>query len=83
MKKEEVRMQGKVVLTKNSWGFIQPADPILADVFYHRSCLQDNRKRLLEGEDVEFEIGERDGKPIAKEVRVVPTQPVKGQRNEL
>ena len=64
-------MEGIVVLVKQSWGFIQPDDPTLPDIFWHRSYLLDNRKRLIEGERVSFDIGERDGKSIALQVRVM------------
>jgi len=68
-------MNGTVILVQGSWGFVQPDDPTLADVFFHRSGLLDNRKRLLIGERVTFELGERQGKPIAVKVRLVTTAP--------
>ena len=70
-----VSMDGTVVLVKQSWGFIQPDDPTVSDIFYHRCCLLDNRKRLIESERVSFEIGERNGKPIALQVRVITPAP--------
>jgi cold shock CspA family protein len=66
-------MNGTVVETKNSWGFIQPDDPTIADIFFHRSGLLDNRQRLLIGERVTFELGDRAGRPIALRVRLIST----------
>lgn len=68
-------MDGTVVCAKQSWGFIQCDDPTLSDIFYHRSTLLDNRKRLIEGERVSFEIGARNDKPIALQVRVIVPAP--------
>jgi cold shock CspA family protein len=56
-----------------SWGFIAPLpdDPNNSvDYFVHRTGLV-NRKFLQQNEQVEFDPSERDGKPIAVNVRVI------------
>jgi cold shock CspA family protein len=70
-------MQGTVITSgRGSWGFIQPTDPTLDNVFYHKSQLI-GRKRLLTNEVVEFEIGEYNGRQQAINVRViVPVVPL-------
>ena len=56
---------------RKGWGFI--GDPNSdADYFVHRTALM-GKKCLLEDQEVEFEIGEHNGKPLAVNVRVIET----------
>jgi cold shock CspA family protein len=52
------------------YGFCEPDDHQLADLFLHHSQLVGIR-RLKEGDIIEFEIGERDGRPLALNIRLV------------
>jgi len=63
-------MQGKVIffLVASHYGFIKGSDE--KDYFVHESQIT-NGNRLREDDAVEFEIGERKGKTIAKKVRVI------------
>jgi CspA family cold shock protein len=47
------------------YGFIQPDNG--ENIFFHCTGLQD-KKSIVEGDRVQFTIGSRDGKPIAKAV---------------
>lgn len=67
-------MQGTVSYEGFGWGFIQHDNPTLSDIFYHHTGLI-GRRRLLKGERVEFEVSERNGKPIAVQVRVISPDP--------
>lgn len=68
-------MLGKVASSRGSFGFITPADPTIEDIFYHKSELRNGRKRLTPDEIVEFDIGERNGMPVAKNIRVIVPVP--------
>lgn len=59
------------------WGFLAPADGS-DDVFVHHTAIRlpNPQRRLQQGQEVEFEIGERNGKRIALNVR--PVSPVSG-----
>jgi cold shock protein len=67
-------MIGTVVFYQplKGWGFIRPDDETLPDVFLHHSQIEGGtefRKELESGEVVEFQLGERNFKPIAVRVR--------------
>ncbi len=55
---------------EHAWGFITPTDENQPDCFVHCSGLV-GRKFLRKGERVEFEAGERNGRPFAVSVRVI------------
>lgn len=65
------KQPGTVVSAGGSWGFIRPNDPHQRDIFYHRTSLLDGRARLIADEVVEYELSERNGKPMAVNVRVL------------
>jgi cold shock protein len=52
------------------WGFALPDDGS-NDVFLHRSNLPNERKFLNEGDRISYEPGERNGRPIALEIRCI------------
>jgi cold shock CspA family protein len=70
------KMEG-IVLSYNrnrGWGFIGYED---GDIFFHVSALS-NRKFVLTNDSVEFEIGERGGKPLAINIQVLtPLAPIR------
>ncbi len=70
-----IRQKGTVLKWNRGqgWGFIEP-DNAAFDIFVHVSEIQD-RRRLIEGQRVEFESGTRQGKPIALRVVVVAEPP--------
>jgi len=51
------------------YGFLQAEDN--KDIFVHRSGLEDSHIELLEGQEVEFEVEQREKGPIAVKVRIV------------
>jgi len=51
------------------YGFIQTE--YNKDIFVHRSGLEDSHIELLEGQEVEFEVEQREKGPIAVKVRIV------------
>jgi cold shock protein len=51
------------------WGFLAPENGD-ADLFVHISAIE-GRRRLNEGDTVEFECGEYNGKPLAQNVTVL------------
>jgi cold shock protein len=56
------------------WGFIVP-DDFGDDVFVHYTGLV-GRKYLREGQHVGYELGERAGKPLARNVEVIEDVPL-------
>jgi cold shock CspA family protein len=75
-------MKGMVLFynRERGWGFI--AHEGENDLYFHVSGLA-NRKRLIEARDhVEFDLGERNGRPIAINVSVIYPAPAstEGQR---
>jgi cold shock CspA family protein len=64
-------MVGKVISVNSSYFFIQPNDPFQDNIFGHKSSLIDGRKRVLFGEIVEYDIGDRNGRPVAINIRVI------------
>lgn len=66
-------MQGTVIFFKRpgGWGFISANDD---DYFVHHSELV-GRNSLREGQQVEFDIGQRNGKPLAVNVKVIAEAP--------
>jgi cold shock CspA family protein len=63
-------MEGTVIffLVMSNYGFIKGANG--QDYFVHASQIT-NTNHLREDDAVEFEVGERKGKPVAKNVRVI------------
>lgn len=61
---------------RHGWGFIIPDEP-LNDHFVHVSLISpaEPRKFLTIGERVEFECFERNGKPAARNVRRIASDP--------
>jgi cold shock CspA family protein len=53
------------------WGFATPDGCLENDVFLHVSELPPDRKFLLEGERIAYEMGERNGKPLALNIRII------------
>lgn len=54
------------------WGFIVPNQPHTPDVFFHRTALVGlYRSDMIPGLRVEFDLSERDGKPLAVNVRAL------------
>jgi cold shock CspA family protein len=65
-----------------AWGFGTPADKS-SDIFLHASNLPMNRRYLNEGDVIEYELGERNGKPIALNIRIIQETPADVQPQEL
>jgi len=73
-------MIGKVCFfSPQGWGYLRP-DADLPDIYFHRTGVLDSlRRRLVPDLTVEFEVAERQGKPIAVNVRIPSGAPeVKG-----
>ena len=51
------------------YGFLQTEDN--KDIFIHRSGLEDSHTELQEGQEVEFEVEQREKGPIAVKARIV------------
>jgi cold shock protein len=56
------------------WGFATPESGVENDVFLHVSELPADRKFLLEGERISYEMGERNGRPLALNIRILVPQ---------
>ena len=77
-------MQGYCVfyLPEKGFGFVRTDDAVIEDpdIFVHHSQVparKYGRKYLIKGERVEFDLGERNGKPQALKVRpLAPVTPV-------
>ena len=69
-------MQGRVLRfdRKSGWGFALP-DDLSSDVFLHRRNLPDNHRFLNEGDRISYDLGLRDGKPIALNIQIVAEAP--------
>ena len=57
---------------KRGWGFATPDDGT-NDVFVHVSELPAEHRYLNEGDRISFEIGERNGRPLALSIRLLET----------
>jgi CspA family cold shock protein len=55
------------------WGFIVP-DDLSDDVFVHHSAIV-GRKYLREGQRVSYELGDRNGRVLARNVTVIQDTP--------
>ena len=67
-------MRGQVAWFSNtkSYGFIERLQGEGPDVFVHyKDILMDGFKTLTQGDKVEFEVEQRDGRTVATNVRVV------------
>lgn len=66
-------MLGTVIFydRRKAWGWIIPDDTHIADLFVHISALPQNHRFLNEGDRVEFNAGERQGKSCALDVRIL------------
>jgi CspA family cold shock protein len=69
-------MDGTVLSFSRSkgWGFALPDDGS-NDVFLHRSNLPNERKYLNEGDRISYELGERNGRPLALNIQVIASAP--------
>lgn len=56
---------------KRGWGFVTPDDQT-SDLFVHVSQLPLKHRYLTEGDRVAFEVGERNGRPLALNIRILP-----------
>jgi len=57
---------------RKGWGFLRIVSPEIGhDVFVHRRELHANPKTLYPDDIVEFQLGERQGRPNALRVRIV------------
>jgi cold shock CspA family protein len=61
------RVQGIISSLKDSFGFIERADSV-AEIFFHYSEFSGDINELMIGDDVDFELFERQGKEIAVKV---------------
>ena len=55
---------------RKGYGFLLP-DDLTADVFVHRNDLPPGRRYLNPNDRVDYEIGQRNGRPVAVNVTVV------------
>ena len=55
---------------RRGFGFALPDDHT-ADIFIHRSVLPSNHRYLNDGDRIEYEIGQRNGRPVAANVTVI------------
>jgi cold shock CspA family protein len=76
-------MLGTIKIYKSGYGFIDPVEGD-SELFFHRSALPESEKnkkpKFIEGRTVEFEIGDRDGKPIALNLKFIDAAPANGAR---
>ena len=65
-------MYGTIVFYKSdrSFGFIRQAERP-ADIFFHASEFSGNPQLLITGATVEFSLGERKGKTVARDIRLL------------
>jgi cold shock protein len=56
------------------FGFLAPENKPDEDLFVHFSAIQGAR-RLVEGQEVEFEYGEHRGKAVARDVVIIGNMP--------
>ena len=65
-------MYGNIVLFKpdRGFGFLRQADR-LSDLFFHASEFAGDRGQLSVGALVEFSLGERKGKIVARDIRLL------------
>jgi cold shock CspA family protein len=60
---------GKVCFfSRKGFGYIRPDDPHLADIYVHHSGVLLSQREMVAGLAIEFDISERNGKPIAVNV---------------
>lgn len=64
-------MQGTVAWfsSQKGYGFISPKDGGVDVFVYHQAIQMDGYRTLVQGETVSYELGEKDGKPMAINVR--------------
>jgi cold shock protein len=55
---------------KRGWGFAIPDDGG-SDLFLHASQLPFRRRYLNEGDRISFEVGERNGRPLAINIQII------------
>ena len=67
-------MFGTVVFYKaeKAYGFLRQAERP-SDIFFHLSEVSGDPNSLRTGASVEFSLGERKGKPIARDIRLLTT----------
>jgi cold shock CspA family protein len=53
------------------WGFVVPDCQTEPDAFVHVTNLPPNRKFTFVGERIAYDLGDRDGKPIALNIRII------------
>jgi cold shock protein len=71
-KEEEYKVKARVLRWNRAagYGFLESIENPDDDIFVHFSAIQGAR-RLIEGQEVEFEIGEHRGKRVAQNVVIV------------
>lgn len=55
---------------QRGWGFAIPDDNS-SDLFLHASNLPEKHRYLTEGDRISFEIGERNGRPLALNIQII------------
>jgi CspA family cold shock protein len=55
---------------KRGWGFAIPDDNS-SDLFLHASNLPENHRYLTEGDRISFQVGERNGRPLAVNIQII------------
>lgn len=55
---------------KRGWGFAVPCDNS-SDLFLHASNLPEKHRYLTEGDRISFEVGERNGRPLAVNIQII------------
>ncbi|XP_054751205.2 cold shock domain-containing protein E1-like [Lytechinus pictus] len=66
------RYQGVVCSMKETFGFIERADAV-KEIFFHYSEFTGDISDLILGDDVEFEIGNRNEKEVATQIKKLPS----------
>lgn len=59
---------------RRGWGFALPDESRKAEIFIHRSNLPMG-VAPLEGDRIEYDAGERNGRPVALNIRIVAEAP--------
>lgn len=55
---------------KRGWGFAIPDDNS-SDLFLHASNLPERHRYLTEGDRISFDVGERNGRPLAVNIQII------------
>jgi cold shock CspA family protein len=55
---------------RRGYGFAVP-DDLTADVFVHRSNLPADHRYANEGDRIEYDIDQRNGRPVAVNIRII------------